>query len=131
MEEQFAEITVTRFDISRQDTEFPGLFHFSFPLSRPAPDLWQQIAAQDLGQGGKRGNICIGRLAWAYADHIIVRCTPQEAQGIKDALNNTVLPSITKFYRSEAAARRARQTAKDAEQARLVAEAEAAVRNQR
>ncbi len=131
MAEPFEEITVTRFTASAgdQDADKPGLFRFQFLLSRRAPDLWVRAAAADLGDGD-RPHFCIQRYAWAYPDRIVVRCSPDEAQRIKDSLNRDVLPSVTQTYLRAAEAARARNEAADRAQQQILKSVEDAIRNQ-
>ena len=131
MAEQFEPITVARFTAGPgdQDQEKPGLFRFQFLLSRRAPDLWVRATSADLGDGG-RPHICIQRYAWAYHDRIVVRCTPEEAQRIKDSLNRDVLPSITQPYLRAAEAARARSEVANREQQKILKSVEDAIRNQ-
>lgn len=131
MAERFEDIVVTSFTTSAayQDPEHKAVFEFQFMLSRPAPPLWVQIAEQDVTWGG-RVNPVIGRRASAHSDRIVVRCTADEAQQIKDNLNTQILPSVNQAYGREAAAAQARKAAADTRQQGILGDVEKAIRNQ-
>jgi len=78
-----------------------------------------------------RPNIYLQRHGWAYSNRIVVRCSAKEAQGIKDNLNNHVLPTVTQFYRSQAEAIRQQQEEANKHQDEIFGGVEAAIRNQR
>jgi hypothetical protein len=59
-----------------------------------------------------------------------VRCTPEEAQRIKDSLNRDVLPSVTQTYLRAAEAARAKSEAANREQQKILKGVEDAIRNQ-
>jgi hypothetical protein len=129
---EFEDISVTRFDAqaSDQDGEFPGLFHFKFFLSRSAPDLWVRIAEMEVAPNG-RVSFVLQRRAAAFSGYIQVRCTPQEAQRIKDALNDSVLPGVNQLYRREAEAARRRAEAAAQQRKQVIDSVADAVRNQK
>jgi hypothetical protein len=130
MADSFQDITVTRFDANEgdQDPERRGVFHFKFKLSRPAPGLWIQIAEQEVGAG--RVNHALQRLAEVYSTFITARCSAEQAQGIKDALNNQVLPAVNQRYREAAEAAKVREAAAREKQRAIMAGVDEAVRNQ-
>lgn len=132
MTEQFEDIVVTRFTTTEadQDPIHKAIFRFQFMLSRSAPALWVEVAKQDVGENG-RVNFCIQREAWAYSDRIVVACTAEEAQRIKDVLNTDVLPDTNREFRRHAAAAQTRQAAEDAQHQAIMSEVEKAIRNQK
>ncbi len=132
MAEQFEDIVVTNFTTSAayQDPDHKAVFEFQFMLSRSAPPLWVQIAEQDVTWGG-RVNPVIGRRASTHSDRIVVRCTADEAQPIKDKLNTQVLPTVNQEYRRHAAAAQASQAAADAQQQGILSDIEKAIHNQK
>lgn len=131
MSPPFEDITVTRFDASPsdQDSEFPGLFHFKFHYSRSAPDVWVQIAEQEVAPNG-RVSFVIQRRAAAYSGFISVRCSPSEAQRIKDALNRDIMPSVNQRYRQFSEARQARAAAAEKQRQGILSDLEQVIRNQ-
>jgi hypothetical protein len=76
-------------------------------------------------------NFCIQRHAWVYNDRIVVGCSAEEAQRIKDVLNTDILPNVNKHYRQLAAEHQARQAAEDTERQAIMGEVEKAIRNQK
>jgi hypothetical protein len=132
MSEQFENIVVARFEAGEadQDPQHKGVFRFQFMLSRPAPDLWVQIADAELGKG-QRANWNIRHTGRAYSDRIVIGCIAQEAQQVKDALNEHVLPTVNQDYRRRSGAAQAQKAAEAAQQQGILSDIEKAVRDQK
>jgi hypothetical protein len=131
MAEPFEDITVARFEAAPedQDQDHQSLFHFQFILSRQALELWLRLAEESLGDS-QQHNPFLGRRAWVYRDRIVVRCLADDAQGIKDALNEHVLPDINRRYRSEEESAGLHPRSRDDQQQAILGDVERAVRDQ-
>ena len=129
MAQQFEDIVVLRFTTSEasQDREHKAVFLFEFMLSRSAPSLWVQIGN---ATWGGHANPVIGRRLSFYSDRIVVRCTANEAQRIKDNLNIQILPAVNEAYGREAGAAQARAAAGTVQQQKTWSEVERVIRNQ-
>lgn len=130
MAEAFEDITVTRFELGEQNRQFPGLFAFRFMLSRKAPSMWVEVAGQDIARGSG-GQWVLGRHGEAYSDRLVIDCTSEEAQKIKDKLNSDVLPNTNSRYRRAAAEVEAREDSERKLMEGFRAAAEKAVKKQK
>jgi hypothetical protein len=132
MAERFEDIVISRFEASEadQDPTHKGIFSFRFLLSRSAPTLWVQIADAELGKG-RQINWNLQHTGRAYSDRIVIKCAAGEAQKMKDALNEYVLPSVNQQYRRHDGVAEAHKAARHAQHQSLVSEAEKAIRDQK
>jgi hypothetical protein len=131
MADPFEDITVSHFAAGPedQDSDRQYLFRFQFFLSAAAPELWVRLAGADLGDG-QHVSPSLKRQAWACQDRIVVRCLPDDAQEVKDALNAHVLPDLNLRYRREKEAARLHPRAETDQQQAILGDVKRAVRDQ-